>query len=180
MNPARPAPRADWRFLLSSPAHFVALGCGSGLSPIAPGTAGSLFGWLAYLGLQPLLPAWAWPWLLLFGFAAGVAICGRTAQALGMHDPSPVVWDEVLAMWLLLWLAQQGWHALRGPHAGLPWILQLAAFALFRLFDAVKRGPVGWVDRKVPGGLGIMLDDLVAALLAAAVLAPLSGFLGHA
>ena len=170
MNPAPPEaantpPRADLRFLLRSPWHFLALGCASGLSPVAPGTAGSLFGWATYLVLQALLPAWAWPLLLVLGFAGGIWICGLTARALGLHDPSPVVWDEIVAMWLLLWLAQRGVEAIGGG-TSLPWGMQLAAFALFRLFDAVKRGPVGWVDRKVGGGLGIMLDDLVAAVLA--------------
>ena len=170
MNPVPPEvagapPRADLRFLLRSPWHFLALGCASGLSPVAPGTAGSLFGWVTYLGLQSVLAAWAWQPLLLLGFVGGVWICGLTARALGLHDPSPVVWDEIVAMWLVLWVAQRAVEAM-GSGASLPWEMQLAAFALFRLFDAVKRGPVGWVDRKVGGGLGIMLDDLVAALLA--------------
>ena len=168
MNPPR---RADWRFLLSSPWAFVALGCGSGLSPRAPGTAGSLFGWLTFLLLQAWLPPWAWPSLLLVGFVGGVWVCGRAARELGLHDPSPVVWDEVVAMWLVLWLAQWGWHPLTGLYGAAPWWLQLAGFALFRLFDAVKRGPVGWVDSRVGGGLGIMLDDLVAALLTLLTLA---------
>ncbi|MDE2119180.1 MAG: phosphatidylglycerophosphatase A [Betaproteobacteria bacterium] len=182
MNPAHPEPggpeaaapspaRADVRFLLSSPWNFLALGLGSGLSPVAPGTAGSLVGWVSYLLLQRVLPEAAWPPLLIAGFAGGVWICERAARALGLHDPSSVVWDEILAMWLVLWAAQLGMNALSGQHAALPWLLQLACFGLFRLFDAVKRGPVGWVDRKVGGGLGIMLDDIVAALLALLALA---------
>ncbi|MBU6438682.1 MAG: phosphatidylglycerophosphatase A [Betaproteobacteria bacterium] len=158
-------PRADWRFLLASPWNFLAMGCGSGLSPVAPGTAGSLFGWATWLLLQGVLPGWAWPPLLLAGFAGGVWICERAARALGLHDPAPLVWDEVVAMWLVLWAAQWGLNALTGGHGLLPWPLQLAGFALFRLFDAVKPGPVGWADRKLSGGLGIMLDDIVAAVL---------------
>ncbi len=164
-------PRADWRFLLASPWNFLAMGCGSGLSPLAPGTAGSLFGWATWLLLQGLLPTWAWPLLLLVGFAGGVWICERAARALGLHDPAPLVWDEVVAMWLVLWLTQWGVDALTGAHGLLPWPLQLAGFALFRLFDALKPGPVGWADRKLSGGLGIMLDDIVAAVFSLLCLA---------
>lgn len=150
---------ASWRFARRSPVHLLALGFGSGLSPIAPGTAGSLLGWASYWFFAPWLPDIGWGLLLLGGFAIGVWACGRTAQALGTDDPSPVVWDEIIAIWLVLWLLQ--------PASGTPaaWWLQVCGFALFRLFDAVKRGPVGWADRHVKGGLGIMVDDLVAALL---------------
>ncbi len=163
-NPANPvAPQPNWRFALSSPVHLLSLGFGSGLAPVAPGTAGSLFGWASYGLLAPWLPNTAWAVLLLGGFALGVWACGRTAQALQTDDPSPVVWDEIVAIWLVLWLLQ--------PAAQTPavWWLQVTGFALFRVFDAVKRGPVGWADRHVKGGLGIMLDDLVAALLTLAV-----------
>lgn len=169
MNPSSPtpasstAPQPNWRFAFSSPVHCLALGFGSGLAPIAPGTAGSLFGWASYLLLAPWLPNGAWAAFLLGGFALGVWVCGRTAQALQTDDPSPVVWDEIVAIWLVLWLLQPA------PQTPAVWWLQAAGFALFRAFDAVKRGPVGWADRHVKGGLGIMLDDLVAALLTLAV-----------
>lgn len=160
--PTTPVLRADWRFALRSPWHLLATGFGSGLSPVAPGTAGSLFGWAVYallLQQQPALTLWP---LLLLGFAVGVPACSRAARALGTDDPSALVWDEVIGIWLVLALL---------PAAGsAPLWMQLLGFALFRLFDAVKRGPVGWVDRHLKGGWGIMLDDLVAALLAAAVL----------
>ncbi len=157
------APQPNWRFALSSPVHLLSLGFGSGLAPIAPGTAGSLFGWASYVLLAPWLPNIAWAVLLPSSFALGVWACGRTARALQTDDPSPVVWDEIVAIWLVLWLLQ--------PAAQTPavWWLQVAGFALFRVFDAVKRGPVGWADRHVKGGLGIMLDDLIAALLTLAV-----------
>ena len=167
MNP-RPstgaAARADWRFALKSPVHLLALGFGAGLSPIAPGTAGSLLGWAGYLLLAPWLSNLGWAVLLLGGFVLGIWACGRTARALRTDDPSPVVWDEIVAVWLVLWLLQSA--------AGTPaaWWLQAAGFALFRLFDAVKRGPVGWADKHVKGGLGIMFDDLVAALLTLGIL----------
>ena len=102
--------------------------------------------------------------MLFVAFVGGIWICGRTARALGTDDPSAVVWDEIVAIWLVLWMLQ--------PAPGVPaaWSMQAVAFALFRLFDAVKRGPVGWADRHIKGGLGIMFDDLVAAGLTLAVL----------
>ncbi len=156
--------RPDWRFALGDPFHLLALGLGSGLSPWAPGTAGTLVGWASYLLLVRVLPVHAWGFLLVVAFLSGIWICGRTARALGVDDPSPVVWDEIVAIWLVLWLLQ--------PAPGVPaaWWMQLLGFALFRLFDAVKRGPVGWADRHVKGGLGIMFDDLVAAGLTLAVM----------
>ena len=169
MNPSPPspagttAPQPNWRFAFSNPVHCVAFGFGSGLAPIAPGTAGSLFGWASYLLLAPWLPNGIWAAFLLGGFALGVWVCGRTAQALQTDDPSPVVWDEIVAIWLVLWLLQPA------PQTPAAWWLQAAGFGLFRVFDAVKSGPVGWCDRHVQGGLGIMLDDLVAALLTLAV-----------
>lgn len=157
------APRADLRFALSRPWRLVALGFGSGLSPVAPGTAGSLFGWASYVLLAGVLPDAAWPPLLLVAFVAGVPVCAEAARALRTDDPSPVVWDEIAAIWLVLWALQPA------PGQAASWWVQLAGFAAFRLFDAVKRGPVGWVDRRVKGGTGIMLDDLVAAGLTLAL-----------
>lgn len=159
--------RADLRFLLAHPAHAIALGFGSGLSPRAPGTMGTLWAWVAFLLLDTWLGGafggFGWPVMLTLAFGVGWWACTRTARALRVSDPSAVVWDEVLAFWLLLWLIQ--------PVSGAG---QLVAFALFRFFDAVKPGPVGWTDRHFklrPGGaigpaqgLGILLDDLVAAL----------------
>ncbi len=163
--PAPPAaPRhADWRFLLAHPAHLVALGFGSGLAPRAPGTAGTLWAWLVFAGLQDLLGPAGWAGVIAVSAPLGWWACTRTAQRLGVADPGAVVWDEVLAFWIVLWLLMPAsvWA-------------QLAAFALFRFFDAAKPGPVGWVDRRFklrPGqaigwtqGAGILLDDLVAAV----------------
>ena len=162
--------RADARFLLSHPAHWIALGFGSGLSPKAPGTAGTLWGWLSFLVLDRWLHGMAWGVVITLGFIVGCWACTVTARHMGVSDPSAVVWDEVLAFWIVLWLLMP---------AG--WVAQAVAFALFRLFDAVKVGPVGWADGlfKVrpgrviswPQGFGIMFDDLVAALCALLVIA---------
>ena len=154
--------RATARFMLGHPARWIALGFGSGLSPKAPGTVGTLWAWVSWLVLSPWLGAAQWAALLLVGTAVGWWACTRTAQHLGVADPGAIVWDEVLAFWLVLWLVMP---------AG--WWMQLAAFALFRFFDAAKPGPVGWADRLFklrPGqrigwaqGFGILFDDFVAA-----------------
>jgi len=162
--------RPSWRLMLRSPAHCISLGFGSGLSPVAPGTVGTLWAWLAFSVLNQWLTPAAWALVLALGLPLGWWACTRTAQALRTPDPSAVVWDEVLAFWLILWLIMPtGWG------------MQLAAFVLFRFFDAVKPGPVGWADRlyklapgQQPGwaqGWGILFDDLVAALCSLLVLA---------
>jgi phosphatidylglycerophosphatase A len=162
--------RATVRFLLAHPAHAIALGFGSGLSPKAPGTVGTLWAWVSFLVLDPWLGTAGWAALLLATFAVGWWACTVAAQHLGVADPGQIVWDEVLAFWLVLWLI--------GPSG---WPLQTLAFALFRFFDAAKPGPVRWADQLFklrPGqpigwaqGFGILFDDLVAALCTLIVLA---------
>ena len=160
-TPSLPAPpRATWRFMLRNPLRLLALGFGSGLSPIAPGTAGTLFAWASFLILSHWLGPTAWGVLIAVGAVVGIWACGSTSRALGLDDASPVVWDEIIAFWLVLWLVMP---------AG--WAEQLAAFLLFRSFDAGKWLAVGWADRHVKGGFGIMLDDLIAAAFALLVLA---------
>lgn len=164
--PAPPAPvRPTARFLLSHPAHFIALGFGSGLSPVAPGTAGTLWAWAAWLVLQAWLTPAQLGWLIALSLPVGWWACTVTAGHMRVLDPGNIVWDEVAAFWIVLWLVMP---------AGL-WG-QLAAFALFRFFDAVKPGPVGWADRAfhgagARGGFGIMFDDLVAAFCTLLVIA---------
>lgn len=145
------------RFLLAHPAHFIALGAGSGLSPVAPGTVATLWAWAAFLALQPYTTAFAWALILVLGFAVGCWAAAVSAQGLGVADPGSIVIDEIVAFWLVLWLITP-----------CGWVLQGVAFILFRLFDAIKPGPVGWADRAFHGGglrgaFGIMFDDLVAA-----------------
>jgi phosphatidylglycerophosphatase A len=174
-TPHASAPRrADLRFLLSHPAHVIALGFGSGLSPMAPGTVGTLWAWLAFVVFDRWLTATQWACVLGLGFVVGWWACTVAARHLALADPGAIVWDEVLAFWLVLWLLlPAGWAA------------QLAAFALFRFFDAAKPGPVGWADalfkvrppadgRAAIGwaqGFGILFDDLVAALCTLVVIA---------
>jgi phosphatidylglycerophosphatase A len=164
------AVRASAAFMLRHPARLLALGFGSGLSPRAPGTVGTLCGWVSFLMLDRWLPAPGWPLLIALSLVIGLWACTVTAQHMGMADPGAIVWDEVVAFWIMLWLLMP---------AGL-WA-QVTAFALFRFFDAAKPGPVGWADRRFklrPGqaigwrqGFGILFDDLVAAGCALLVMA---------
>jgi phosphatidylglycerophosphatase A len=142
--------RPDTRFLLSHPAHFIALGLGSGLVPWAPGTFGTLAAFPLFWALQLV----SLPLQILLVSAAlvlGIWACGVTGQHLGEHDSGHIVWDEIAAFLLLLIFT---------PASPL-WMLY--AFALFRLFDILKPFPIGWLDAAVKGGLGVMLDDLLAA-----------------
>ena len=145
--------------MLRHPLHVLSFGFGSGLSPIAPGTVGTLWAWVAFLALAPWLDATGWTLVLLAGLAVGWWACTHTARALGSADPGAIVWDEIVAFWIVLMVlpAAFGW--------------QLAGFALFRLLDATKPPPIGWADRRVPGGLGVMLDDLLAAFVTLFLLA---------
>ena len=153
--------RPTFRLLLSHPLHFVSLGFGSGLSPYAPGTAGTLLAWLLYPLIKPPLSDAVFLALLLCLFVAGIIAAGITGRALGKTDHGAIVWDEMVATWLVL---------LFSPPA-LLW--QAAAVALFRFFDIVKPQPIRWADSRVKGGFGVMLDDLIAAgytILALAVM----------
>ena len=149
---------------LRDPLQLLAFGFGSGLAPKAPGTFGSLLAVLLFPLLALLnLPAY----LVLVGVAslAGIVICDHAARALQVHDDGRIVWDEFAGQWLALTplVPVLAWDA-----PSLLWLL--AGFALFRLFDVAKPWPIGYLDRKVHGGLGIMLDDLVAGVLAGAIL----------
>jgi phosphatidylglycerophosphatase A len=153
------------RFLLSHPAHFIALGAGSGLSRLAPGTAGTLWAWAVFLLLQIWLTPLQMGVLIAASTLVGWWACTITAQHMGVADPSAIVWDEVIAFWLVLWLVTPAtfWG-------------QLGAFILFRYFDAAKPGPVRWADSLFKGfgwrgGWGIIFDDLVAAFCTLLVIA---------
>ena len=145
---AKAAVPPSFKFLLAHPAHFLALGFGAGLSPKAPGTVGTLVGFPLYW-LMAETPFY-WGWMVVF-LAVGVWACGVAGRDLGVHDHGGLVWDEVVAFLLVLPFA---------PPSLFGFIL---AFALFRLFDIWKPFPIGWFDARVPGGLGVMLDDVLAA-----------------
>ena len=143
----RPSP--NWR----DPVHLLAFGLGAGAAPLAPGTFGTLAALPLYLLLQPLALAEYLAATALV-FAAGVAICRKTSRDLGVHDHPGIVWDEILGYLVTMAAAPAGW------------LWMLVGFVLFRLFDILKPWPIGWADRRVAGGLGIMLDDLLAGAYA--------------
>lgn len=147
------APASVWR----NPVHFLAFGLGSGAVPKAPGTFGTLAAVpLWYLLAQTALPVYLA--LTLIAFVIGIWLCGRTSRDLGVHDHGGIVWDEFVGYWITM---------IAVP---VDWIWALLGFILFRLFDILKPWPIGPVDRRVHGGLGIMLDDVLAGVMAAAVL----------
>lgn len=159
-NPFAPMRRASAGFMLRHPAHLIALGFGSGLSPAAPGTAGTIWAWLGFLAANALWRPSDLQWGLAIAVTtlAGLWASTVTAQHMGVQDPGQIVIDEIVAFWLVLWLAMP--MGLGG---------QFVAFLLFRFFDAAKPGPVGWADSLFKGfgwkgGWGIVFDDLVAAL----------------
>lgn len=143
--------------MLLNPLHFLSLGFGSGLSPFAPGTAGTLVAIPLFILMAPLSPEYYLS-IVICLFIAGVYLCGTTAQALGVHDHGAIVWDEIVGYLLTMFL--------------LPADLLMISlgFILFRLFDIWKPWPIRLLDQKVSGGFGIMLDDVVAAIYAAVLL----------
>lgn len=137
--------------------HLSAFGFGSGLAPKAPGT----FGTLAAIPFYLIAQDWslgAYICVLLLSFVLGVWLCDRASKALGVHDHGGIVWDEFVGFWLTMLAAPPGWQ----------WLL--LGFVLFRIFDIWKPQPIKWADQHVHGGLGIMLDDVLAGLYALLVL----------
>lgn len=150
--------RPSWAFLFQHPAHFFAFGFGSGLSPRAPGTAGTLVALPLYalclaLGISPLGMAW----LCIPLFVVGCWFCDVAGHSLGIHDYGGIVWDEIVAMLLILSFT---------PETSADWLF---AFSLFRFFDAVKPWPIAWFDSMIGGGIGVMLDDIIAAVFVMAI-----------
>jgi phosphatidylglycerophosphatase A len=169
VHPSQPSTH----FMMAHPAHVMAMGFGSGLSPKAPGTMGTLWAWGLFFLLQNRLTDTEWGVLIALSIPWGWWACTVTARHLRVTDPGCVVWDEIVAFWLVLWLVTPSgfWS-------------QLAAFVLFRFFDAIKPGPVAWADQLYhdadpltdpwawhKAGWGIMLDDLVAAFCTLLVIA---------
>jgi phosphatidylglycerophosphatase A len=145
------------RKVLRDPVNLLAFGLGTGLSPVAPGTVGTILGVVLAWLVQPL--GFEWQFMVAIALiVSGVWICGESAKRVGVHDHSGIVWDEIAAMYLILIVV---------PVSVPIWAL---AFALFRLFDIWKPWPIRDLDHRLHGGLGIMLDDLVAALYAALLL----------
>lgn len=152
--------------MLAHPAHFLALGCGSGLSPWAPGTAGTLFAWLLFPSLRVQFSDFALLGLLTAAYLIGIWAIDKTGQALGDPDHGSIVWDEIVPFWLVLLLTPD------------TFLWQATAFALFRLFDISKPQPARYFDQHVKNGFGVMADDLVAAGYSLFCLALLKQVLG--
>lgn len=151
----------DFKFLLSHPAHFFALGFGSGLAKKAPGT----FGTLAAFPLFWLISGYSFTAQLVTIFVLflfGIYCCSKTGKALGVTDHGSMVWDEIVAMMLVLAFVPRDW------------VLWPAAFLLFRLFDIWKPFPIRQLDARLKNGFGVMFDDLLAAVYAIAALLPLT------
>ena len=167
--PTSPIPKPSFSWVVSKPSRALAFGLGSGLAPFAPGTAGTLWAWAAFLVGEYFLSTEAWLWIIGVGVLLGCWICGQVSEELGKKDFGGIVWDEIMAFWLVMSLIMPTniW-------------MQIIAFALFRFFDAAKPGPIGMIDRHFKNldsnlketssmlqiiwrGFGIMVDDLAAA-----------------
>jgi phosphatidylglycerophosphatase A len=159
-----PIRRPSVAFMLSHPVHWISLGFGSGLSPIMPGTMGTLFGWLSFCVLtmrwpEIFTPA-VWAAIIVVGFVAGIGLCDKTGKALGVPDHGAIVWDEIIAIWLvMLFVMPASFSA------------QLVAFLIFRAFDMIKPPPIRQFERRFKNGFGVMGDDLIAAFFTLLVLA---------
>lgn len=141
------------------PDVFLAVGFGSGLSPKAPGTVGTLAA-LPFYWVFMSWPLWSYVVLLVSSFLFGVWLCHRVGAHLGVHDHPAIVWDEFVGMWLALLPL----HTL-----GFSWWGLLLAFVMFRLLDILKPWPISWADKELKGGWGVMLDDVIAGIGAALV-----------
>lgn len=169
-TPSSPGFTPSLKWVFSKPSRALAFGMGSGLAPFAPGTAGTLWAWATFLLSEYFLSTAAWFWIIGVGILLGCWICGQVSEELGKKDFGGIVWDEVVAFWLVLIFIMPAdlW-------------MQILAFALFRFFDAVKPGPIGMIDRHFKHledgdhsspssigltlwrGFGIIADDLAAA-----------------
>jgi len=148
---------------LTNPVHLLAFGFGSGLMPKAPGTAGTVAAILPWLWLsQQSLTTYLI--VLSVAIIIGIYLCDKTSRDLGVHDHSGIVWDEFCGLWLTMIAVPATWQ----------WLL--LGFMLFRFFDIIKPWPINWLDKKIPGGLGIMVDDLLAGLFAWLILQSLLYF----
>lgn len=141
------------RETISDPIYCLALGFGSGLVKKAPGTAGSFLALIFYFPLS-LLPLWMYIVNLIVSFLLGIYVCGAASARLKIKDASVIVWDEFLGLWIALLFVPSGWYFI------------VLTFLLFRVFDILKPWPIGYLDRELEGGIGIMLDDVAAGLFA--------------
>ncbi|MDX2478551.1 MAG: phosphatidylglycerophosphatase A [Gammaproteobacteria bacterium] len=145
--------RSSCKGILKDPVHWLAFGFGSGCSPWAPGTFGTLAAIPVYLLLQGT-SLWMYLLITTLMFFIGIWLCGKTTKKLGVHDHSGIVWDEIVGYLVTMIAAPQGWL----------WIV--TGFVLFRVFDILKPWPISIADKKISGGFGIMIDDIIAGIFA--------------
>ncbi len=145
------------KIVFNSPIHFFAFGFGSGLAPFAPGTFGTLVAVPLYLFMLNFSLS-LYLLITVISILIGFWLCGKSSEMLGVHDHSGIVWDEFSGFFITMIAAPQGWQ----------WVV--LGFALFRLFDIWKPWPIHIVDKKVQGGVGIMMDDVIAGIYALIVL----------
>jgi phosphatidylglycerophosphatase A len=139
------------KFLFAHPAHFIACGCGSGLTRWAPGTFGTFFAWVTFALFRPYIGDFELLLLLTAAYLLGIWAIDVTGKVIGDPDHGSIVWDEIVPFWLVLLLTPD------------TFLWQSAAFALFRYFDITKPQPARYFDDHVKNGFGVMADDLVAA-----------------
>ncbi|SJN55135.1 Phosphatidylglycerophosphatase A [Vibrio ruber DSM 16370] len=166
--------KATERLCLSNPWHLLATGFGSGLSPVIPGTMGTLAAIPFYL-LLAQLPFWAYLGVTLIAALAGIKICQQTSDDMQVHDHGSIVWDEFVGFWITMLIVP---YMVQGSGE---WSWIIIGFVLFRFFDMVKPWPIRWLDQHVTGGFGIMSDDVLAGVISGVVLAGIgfsSGWFG--
>lgn len=151
--------RPSLAWVYARPWRFIAFCMGSGVIHPGPGTWGTVWAWGIWLVALQFLPFGLMGALLAIGFGVGIWVCQRTGEDLEVEDHSGMNWDEAIAFWLVLWLIPSS-----------SWWMQLCAFILFRIFDIAKPAPIRYVDQRVSGGFGVMIDDIVAALYTLIVL----------
>lgn len=149
---------AKYRLRMSNPRHLLATGFGAGLLPVMPGTAGSVAAIPVWVLLMPL------PWqlyllILVFAICIGVYICHQTAKDMQIHDHGSIVWDELVGIWVTF---------IALPVRDCQWVI--TGFIIFRILDILKPWPICWIDSNIHGGLGIMIDDIISALLSAGII----------
>ncbi|NYT83977.1 phosphatidylglycerophosphatase A family protein [Pollutimonas harenae] len=159
INDTKPEPTPSWVF--KSVPRVIAFGLGSGLLKPAPGTWGTLMGWLLWVLVIGRLSDTAIAVSIIAAFALGCWVCQRTGVEMGRPDHGGMVWDEIVAFWLVLWLTPDGL------------IAQLLAFVVFRLFDIIKPPPIHFFDGRFKNGFGVMWDDILAAAYSLLVIAVL-------
>ncbi|VUD59383.1 Phosphatidylglycerophosphatase A [Thalassocella blandensis] len=140
--------------VFTDPTNFLAFGLGSGLSPVMPGTVGTLAAVPLYLLMVTTLPWWLYALLTLIGAIVGIYLCGKAADNFNVHDHPGIVWDEFVGFWITMFLVPFSWS----------WMI--VGFVIFRVFDMVKPWPISLADKKVHGGFGIMFDDILAGIAA--------------